>query len=96
MLEITPPSLTKKDLKKKRLDHQSKKIRTRFNVLWLTTISSKASEIALIAGVSIRSVFDYIKMYNEGGLKVRNPSAKISKKTWNEIDETGLSPNGKK
>lgn len=37
-------------------------------MLWLTTISSKASEIALIAGVSIRSVFDYIKMYNEGGL----------------------------
>ena len=71
MSTITPPKITKKDLKilkKRRLDHPSGKVRTRFNVLWLTTLCSKANKIALIAGVSTRSVFDYIRMYNEGGL----------------------------
>jgi transposase len=71
MLKLTPPALTKKDrltVKKRRLDHPNKKLRIRYHVLWLTTICDRANEIALIAGVSTRSVFDFIKMYNEGGL----------------------------
>ena len=72
MQVLSTPTIPKKDLKvikKQRHEHPSKKIRCRLNVLWLTTVCKTASEIALIAGTSIRSVFSYIRMYSEGGLQ---------------------------
>lgn len=55
-------------MKVQRNDHNVKSIRKKLNVLWLTSIIKSAKEIAEIAGVSIRTVFDFINLYNKYGL----------------------------
>ena len=45
-----------------------KSVRKRLNVLWLTTKISNAAEIAELAGVSLRSVYDFINLYKTSGI----------------------------
>lgn len=66
MTNLNKPNISKKDLRiisKRRHDHPDKKVRLRLNTLWFTTQCDSASQIAKFVGVSIRHVFNVIKMY---------------------------------
>ncbi len=71
MSKLTPPFISKKDLKfinKNRINYHQKPIRIRLSVLWLTTKLNNANDIAEFSGCSTRHVFDVINIYNQGSL----------------------------
>lgn len=71
MSALTLPNISRKDMKimkVQRNNNDVKSIRKRLNVLWLASRIKNAKEIAEISGVSIRTVFDFINLYNKYGL----------------------------
>ena len=71
MSTLSIPTITKNDMKfikKNRTKHPNKKIRDRLHVLWLTQQFEDAKYIAVLADVSVRQVFNVIKIYREQGM----------------------------
>ena len=51
-----------------RINHPNPKIRVRFQALYFKMLGYKRRQIAKLAGCSINSVTNYVKMFNAGGL----------------------------